>query len=117
MKRSLPLYTALVASVAGVAAAYLFGTESGTDARHTARRVARDRADDSARWLRERGDDVNARLGRIEDQIDHLGVEMRRRLDALQQQAAGALHVPADPGTDWPKPEDLRDLSTINRRD
>lgn len=116
MKQSTALYTALVAAAAGTAAAYLFGTESGNDARDTAKRVARDRADDSARWLRERGDDVNTRLGRIEDQIDHLGVEMRRRLDALQQQASGALQVPADPGTDWSKAEDVRDLNTTHRR-
>lgn len=115
MKRSTSLYTALVAGVAGAAAAYLFGTESGQDARRTASRVARDRADDSARWLRERTDDVNDRLGRIEQQIDRLGDEMRRRLDHLQEQASDRLTIPTDPGTDWPKDEDLRDLSTFGR--
>lgn len=105
MKRSTALYTAVVAGIAGAAAAYLFGTESGSDTRQSVQRFARDRADD-----------VSDRLGRIEDQIDRLGSEMRRRLDELQQQASGALYVDTDPGTDWPKPEDLRDLSTVNRR-
>lgn len=109
MKRSSTLYTTLVAAAAGAAAAYLFGTESGA----RVRTVASDRADDSARWLRDRTSDVHDRLVRIEGQIDHLGEEMRRRLDELQAQAAGALTMPTDPGTDWPRDEDVqRDLQT-----
>lgn len=47
----------------------------------------------SADWLRSHRPDFSPQLGRIEQQIDALGAELRGRLDALQQQIQPGVEV------------------------
>lgn len=47
----------------------------------------------SASWLRAHRPDFSPQLGRIEQQIDSLGTELRGRLDALQQQIQPGVDV------------------------
>lgn len=88
--------SALSLALAGGAAAYVFGTTGGRTAGRRALGRASDSAADSAAWLRGHTPDFSQRLAHIEQQIDTLGDDLRRRLDALQQQAARSVQPSFD---------------------
>ncbi len=103
----------VVAAVGAGAAAYYFATTHGD----TLRTQVQQRTRESGLWLRAHQRDLHERLHRIEGQIADLGDEMRGRLDAIAQQAAGVMQ-PGVEIKDWTiEGEDVQhDLRSLPRR-
>ncbi len=90
MRKSL-IIGGIAAGIAG-AAAYYIASQNGTPLRRNVQKRARE----SALWLQEQQREMADGLQRIEQQIGHLGDEMRQRLDQIAHQASEAVQPRLD---------------------
>ncbi len=85
MRKSI-IISGIAAGIAG-AAAFYFATRN----RDAIRAQVQQRTRESSLWLHEQQRELADGLHRIEGEIARLGDDVRHRLDALAQQAAGAV--------------------------